>query len=66
MVDGRAHALLAMQSIPDMRIASLFGKEVVVGKRPEMPAAFDAKEEPFWNRMPYFSGHSLGCLGVNW
>lgn len=25
-----------------------------------------ALEEPFWNKMHYLSGHTLGCLGVNW
>ncbi len=25
-----------------------------------------ALEEPFWNKMHYLSGHTLGCLGVDW
>lgn len=25
-----------------------------------------ALEEPFWNRVHYLSGHTLGCLGVDW
>ncbi len=25
-----------------------------------------ALEEPFWNRMHYLSGETLGCLGVDW